>query len=376
MRRMHTPSLDAAAVTAARERIREWIRETPIIALKGPGARPMVLKLECLQRSGSFKLRGALNRLLALDPAQRKAGVITASGGNHGLGVAWAGWLLGVPVTVIAPTTAPRVKRQALVQSNAELILVEGGYPAADRIARERAERTGRIYIHAYDDPHVIAGQGTLIAEMIEQEPRVGTVIVAIGGGGLAAGATLAAAGRRVVGVEPEGAAAMHAALTAGKPVPLERIASIAADSLGAGQAGELTYPLCRDGLDRIELVDDEALIAARQWLWDHARIAAEHGAVAGLAAMMQGRLDDDPGPIGLIICGANTDPAGLVMTDDIETRPDLTALDAHHTTITQHPTGARVTRRRTMFAEADSMFRALDEGATLDQNAEDEETD
>lgn len=361
-------------VAAARERIREWVRETPIITLKGPGARPMVLKLECLQRSGSFKLRGALNRLLALDPAQRKAGVITASGGNHGLGVAWAGWLLGVPVTVVAPTTAPRIKRQALVATNADLVLVEGGYPAADRLARERAERSGLIYVHAYDDLDVIAGQGTLVAEMIEQEPRVGTIVVAIGGGGLAAGVAIAADGRRVVGVEPRGSAAMKAAFDAGHPVPLERIESIAADSLGAGRAGELTYPLCREHLHRIELVDDDALVAARQWLWDHVRIAAEHGAVAGLAALMQGRLDDDPGPIGLIICGANTDPAGLVETDDMETRPELAAVDA--ALISRPPAGAPVTRRRTMFADSDNLFRALDEGATLDQTLDDDETE
>ncbi|MCB9550805.1 MAG: pyridoxal-phosphate dependent enzyme [bacterium] len=371
---MNTPLPDTAAVHAARDRIREWVRETPIIALKGPGARPIVLKLECLQRSGSFKLRGALNRLLALDPAQRKAGVITASGGNHGLGVAWAGWLLGIPVTVVAPTTSPRVKRQALVASNADLVLVEGGYPAADRLARERAERAGLIYIHAYDDPAVIAGQGTLVAEMIEQEPRIGTLVVAVGGGGLAAGATLAAAGRRVVGVEPEGCPTMHTALAAGGPVTLDRIASIAADSLGAGRAGELTYPLCRDGLDRVELVDDDALIAARQWLWDHVRVAAEHGAVAGLAALMQGRLDDDPGPIGVIICGANTDPAGLVETDDMETRPDVVPVEAH--TLSRLPANAPLARRRTMFADSDSLFRALDEGATLDQNVDDDETE
>lgn len=371
---MNTPLPDTAAVLAARDRIREWVRETPIIALKGPGARPIVLKLECLQRSGSFKLRGALNRLLALDPAQRKAGVITASGGNHGLGVAWAGWLLGIPVTVVAPTTSPRVKRQALVASNADLILVEGGYPAADRLARERAERAGLIYIHAYDDPDVIAGQGTLVAEMIEQEPRIGTIVVAVGGGGLAAGTALAAGGRRVVGVEPEGCPTMHKALAAGEPVTLDRIASIAADSLGAGRAGDFTYPLCRDGLDRIELVDDDALVAARQWLWDHVRVAAEYGAVAGLAALMQGRLDDDPGPIGVIICGANTDPAGLVETDDMETRPELAAVESH--TISRLPSGAPVTRRRTMFADSDSIFRALDEGATLDQNVDDDETE
>ncbi len=366
---------DAAMVAVARERIAEWVRETPIITLKGPGARPMVLKLECLQRSGSFKLRGALARLLALEPAERKAGVVTASGGNHGLGVAWAGLLLGVPVTVIAPTTAPRIKREALVATNTDLVLVEGGYPAADRLARERAERDGKVYLHAYDDADVIAGQGSVVAELIEQEPRVGTIVVAVGGGGLAAGSVLAADGRRVVGVEPIGSAAMHAAFEAGGPVTLDRIDSIAADSLGAGRAGELTYPLCRDGLDRIELVDDEALIEARQWLWDHVRVVAEHGAAAGLAALMQGRLDDDPGPIGVIICGANTDPAGLVDIEAASTRPEVQALGGPiETTLTPPPIGAKVTKRRTMFADSDNIFRALDTSATLDEATDEEE--
>lgn len=355
----------SSEVAEAHTRISEWVRETPVIRLKGPGARPMVLKLECLQRSGSFKLRGALNKLLSLDRAERKRGVITASGGNHGLGVAWAGWLLGVPVQVVAPSRTPRIKRDLLASANAELTLVEGGYPEADALAREKAERLGLAYVHAYDDADVIVGQGTVVAEMIEQEPRVGTVVVSVGGGGLAAGVALGAGldgtDRRVIGVEPEGIPTLHSALAAGEPVALERIDSVAADSLGAGRTGDIVFPVCRDNLHRVELVDDAALNAARQWLWDHVRIAAEHGAVAGLAALMQGRFDDDPGPIGLIICGANTDPGDLVERDGPGVLPEVPGVPS--TSVSGPPEqGAQLSARRTVFATSDNLFRALGE--------------
>lgn len=359
-------------VTAARERIAEWVRETPIIRLKGPGARPMVLKLECLQRSGSFKLRGALNKLLTLDRADRKKGVITASGGNHGLGVAWAGWLLGVPVQVVVPASAPKVKQDALAAANADLTLVEGGYPAADALARERAERNDLVYVHAYDDADVIGGQGTVVAEMLEQEPTIGTVVVSVGGGGFAAGAGLAADGRRVVGVEPKGIPTMHAAFAAGHPVELESIDSVAADSLGAGRAGDLTYPVCRDTLDRIELVDDAALEAARRWLWEHVRVAAEYGAVAGLAALMQGRFDDDPGPVGIIICGGNTDPSTLI-DDDQEVVPEVPGKRSLSTSGPPAPQGAKLSARSTVWATSDNLFRALDESDPPDASEDGE---
>ncbi len=357
-------------VAEAHARIGEWVRRTPIIRLKGPGARPMVLKLECLQRSGSFKLRGALNKLLSLERAERKQGVITASGGNHGLGVAWAGWLLGVPVQVVVPAAAPRIKRDLLAAANAELTLVEGGYPEADALARDKAERSGLTYIHAYDDADVIGGQGTVVAELIEQEPAVGTVVVSVGGGGLAAGVGLGASldgkERRVVGVEPTGIPTLHTALAAGEPVTLDRIDSVAADSLGAGRTGDIVFPVCRDRLDRVELVSDAALRAARQWLWDHVRVAAEHGAVAGLAALMEGRFDDDPGPVGLIICGANTDPSDLVERDGPVSQPEVPGIPS--TSVIGPPEqGAQLSARRTVFATSDNLFRALGESEPPD---------
>ncbi|MCA9539657.1 MAG: pyridoxal-phosphate dependent enzyme [Myxococcales bacterium] len=302
---------EAHDVVVAHDRIREWIRETPIIALKGPGARPMALKLENLQRSGSFKLRGALNKLLALGPAAR-GGVITASGGNHGLGVAWAGQLLGVPVHAVVPTSSPMLKRKALVAAGANIRLVDGQYPEAEGAARDLARVQGLPFVHPYDDADVIAGQGTVIREFIAQVPQIQTIVVAVGGGGLAAGAVLAAEGRRVVGVEPRGARTMHAALAVGRPVTLESIETIAADALGAGRVGEVTFAVCQKGLNRVELVHDDTLRAAQRWLWEQARTVVEPGAAIGLAALTNGQLDDDPGPVGIVLCGANVDPRTL----------------------------------------------------------------
>jgi threonine dehydratase len=303
----------AGWIRDAATRLEPWIRRTPTLRVRGPGARPAILKLEGLQRSGSFKIRGALNKLMTLGPDARP-GVVTASGGNHALGVAWAGQLLGIPVHVYVPARTPEMKRMTLDALGVDLHVVDGGYPDAALVATERAQRDGLAYIHAYDDPEVIAGQGTCIAELLEDAPDVRTVVVAIGGGGLAAGAVLAADGRRVVGVEPFGAPTMHEALRAGGPVELGRIETVAADALGAGVVGDLTFDLCREGLDRVELVDDAAITEARRWLWSHLRVIAENGASVGAAALAQGLLDTDPGPVGIVICGANTDP-GSVLT-------------------------------------------------------------
>ena len=306
-----SPLPTLADVEAAAVRIAPWIRRTPIIRVQGPGARDIVLKLEGLQRSGSFKLRGALNKIMLLGDAA-KEGVVTASGGNHGLGVAWAAWFMGLPAHVCVPSSIPRAKLEALQAANAEVEIVQGRYPDAEIAARSCSSARDLPYVHAYDDAAVIAGQGTVVRELLADAPEVQTIVVAIGGGGLAAGACLAAEGRRVVGVEPYGAATMHSALRAGFPVSLEHIESVAADALGAGKVGDLPFALCRDHLDRVELVDDAAIVEAQRWLWTHLRLVIEPGAAAGVAALSRGLIDGDPTPVGLILCGANTDPATL----------------------------------------------------------------
>ncbi|MEE2757334.1 MAG: pyridoxal-phosphate dependent enzyme [Myxococcota bacterium] len=304
--------MSSADIDAAHARILKWIRVTPVIRMQGPGARPVVLKLEGLQRSGSFKLRGALNKLLVLG-SKAQTGVITASGGNHGLGVSWAGWLLDVKVHVFVPGSTPSFKIDALERGNAIVRKVDGNYADAEREARRAADEHGLPYIHAYDDPDVIAGQGTVIREFLSQAPEIGTTVVAIGGGGLASGSSLAADGRRIVGVEPIGAATMHAAFEAGGPVHIGHINSIAADSLGAAMAGRYTYDICSRGIDRVELVSDSSLVKAQRWLWDHLRLVSELGAAAGLAALSNGVLDQDPGPIGIVVCGSNVHPKKFI---------------------------------------------------------------
>ena len=213
---------------------------------------------------------------------------------------------------MFVPSVSSAWKREALEAAAARVQVVGERYPAAEEAARAFAASRDLPYIHAYDDPDVIAGQGTAIAELVEDAPEVATIVVAVGGGGLASGAVLAAGGRKVVGVEPFGAPTMQAALRAGHPVKLDDIQSVAADSLGAGQVGELTFAICRKGLDRVELVEDEAIRAAQRWLWDHLRQVYEPGGSAGLAAVATGALDGDAGPIGIVLCGANVDPATL----------------------------------------------------------------
>jgi len=200
-----------------------------------------------------------------------------------------------------------------LERTNAKVKRVPGTYADAERSARDASRENALPYIHAYDDAEVIAGQGTLIREFLSQAPEVETVVVAIGGGGLASGAVLAADGRRLVGVEPTGAATMHAAFQNGGPIHIGEIDSIAADALGAAIAGDLTFDICHDGLDRIELVNDRSLRTAQRWLWDHLRLVCELGASAGLAGLTEGCFDHDPGPVGVVICGANVNPRKFI---------------------------------------------------------------
>ena len=224
-----SPLPDAARVTAAAAAIGHHVRRTPLLRTEVDG-RPVVLKLEHLQRSGSFKVRGALNALLSGPRPER---VITASGGNHGLGVATATALLDLSAIVYVPETVPEVKARGIVTAGAKLVRHGVTYAEAAARAMEVADEPGTRYLPAYDDPHVVAGQGTVAAEIVSDAPDVDTIVVAVGGGGLAAGTLLGAGGRRVYAVEPERCRALNAALAAGEPVDVE-IDSVAASALGA----------------------------------------------------------------------------------------------------------------------------------------------
>ncbi len=313
-----------ADIEAARERVAGHVRHTPVLA-----ADPDTwFKLEHLQHAGSFKARGAFSRLVAADRAgylDRSAGVVAASGGNHGLAVAYAAGRLGVPAQVWVPTTAPAVKVAALRALGAEVVLHGDRYAEANEAATKRAADTGAVYCHAYDQPEVAAGQGTLGLELLDQldggvdAPPAGaergplTIVLAVGGGGLLAGVATAVAGRaKVVAVEPATAPTLHAALAAGGPVEVP-VGGVAADSLGASRVGDIAYAVAAGTGVHSLLVDDADIVAARRLLWDRYRIAAEHAAGCALAALTTGAYRPRPGErVAVVICGANTDPGTL----------------------------------------------------------------
>jgi threonine dehydratase len=291
-----TPLPTAADVAAATTRLAPFVRRTPILRAEVDG-RPVVLKLEHLQRSGSFKLRGALNALLSGEQPDR---VVTASGGNHGLGVATAAGILGVPAVVYVPRGVPESKACRIEATGAKLI--RHGDTYAEAAAAAGAE-PGR-YVHAYDDPIVVAGQGTVTAEVVEECPDVDAVVVAAGGGGLAAGTALAAGGRTVVTVEPTGCRAVHAALEAGTPVDVE-IDSVASSALGATRIGAVPFAVLRAADTVPLLVTDAEILSAQERLWEEFRLRVEPAAAAPFAAWLDGRV---PGRLPcLVLCGANS---------------------------------------------------------------------
>jgi threonine dehydratase len=291
-----TPLPTAADVAAAATRLAGHVRRTPVLRAEVDG-RPLVLKLEHLQRSGSFKLRGALNALLSGERPER---VVTASGGNHGLGVATAARIVDVPAVVYVPRDVPEAKAARIVAAGAKLI--RHGDTYADAAAAARAE-AGR-YLHAYDDPAVVAGQGTVMAEIVDECPDVDAVVVAAGGGGLAAGTALATDGRTVVTVEPTGCRAVHAALEAGAPVDVE-IDSVASSALGATRIGDVPFAVLRAAAAVPVLVTDAEILSAQERLWEEFRLRVEPAAAAPFAAWLAERV---PGELPcLVVCGANS---------------------------------------------------------------------
>jgi threonine dehydratase len=272
----------------------------------------MFLKLENMQVTGSFKARGAMNAARALDEDKRSAGLCTASGGNHGMGVIHAARTLGVPVKIFLPTNTPKPKVEKLRAQGVDVALIGAVWDDANRAAMEHARDTGMAYIHPFADPKVIAGQGTIALELFEQQPDLDTLVVAIGGGGLISGVATAARllrpSIRVIGVEPTGAATLFESVKAGEVITLPSV-NTAATSLAPRQSSALNVDLIGKNVDRIALVSDEEMQKAASWLWKDLGISAELSAAAGIAAVMNGRLGvDDPGRVGVIICGAGTD--------------------------------------------------------------------
>jgi threonine dehydratase len=310
------PLPTVADIQAATARIQPHIRRTPLLELRRTVRAPLpwdvVLKLESLQVTGSFKPRGALNALLSLSPAEIANGVVTASGGNHGLGVAYAARTLGVPATVYVPETAPAVKRERIASWGATVRLAGQEYAEAAAAAHDDAERHGRPYLHAYADAAIIAGQGTVALEFVADAgaPFLDYLLVAVGGGGLIAGMATAVSEMpwlTVIGVEPEGAATLYDAWQAGGPVDIVRLDSFASDALGARRVGDLNYALARQHVARVELVSDDDIRAAQCYLWDEVQLMAEPGGATALAGLLSGKARVPEGArVGVLVCGGN----------------------------------------------------------------------
>jgi threonine dehydratase len=293
-------------VDAAARRVAGHVRRTPVARLGD-----LWFKLEFLQHAGSFKARGAFNRILAADVPE--AGVIAASGGNHGMAVAHAAASLGIPAEVYVPVNAPAVKVARLHALGAKVVQHGREYAEAYAQALTRAETSGALFCHAYDQPEIAAGQGTVGLELLEQTGGVDTIVLAVGGGGLLAGVAAAAEGwARVVGVEPATVPTLHAALAAGRPVDVP-VSGVAADSLGARRLGAIAYEVATRTGVRSVLVSDTDIVAARRRMWDEARMVVEHAAGAAVAALLTGAYRPEPGErVAVVLCGANTDPSDL----------------------------------------------------------------
>ena len=285
--------------------------------LSALAGRPILLKAEYLQRTGSFKIRGAYNRIARLDPAERASGVVAASAGNHAQGVALAASLLGVKSTIFMPATAPFPKVAATRSYGAEVVL--GGRVFDDCLADAFAfaDETGARFVAPFDDPLVIAGQGTIGLELAEQAPQAGTVVVAVGGGGLISGVAAALKARRpgirIVGVEAEGAASMSASLEAGETVALDRIDTMA-DGIAVKRVSELTLAHVSVLVDEIVTVSEEDLSRALLVLLERTKAVVEPAGAAPLAAALARKLPADDGdPTCLLLSGANIDPTLLI---------------------------------------------------------------
>jgi threonine dehydratase len=301
--------INRAEIEEAAERIAPYVRRTPIIDFTVAGA-PVTLKLELLQHTGSFKPRGAFNRILSNRDEVPAAGVIAASGGNHGLATAYAARTRGYPAEIFVPEVCPPVKIARLKSYGATVQIGGETYAEALLASRERAAESGALVVHAYDQPEVVAGQGTTGRELEQQMPDVQTVLVAVGGGGFIGGIAAWFGGRtRIIGVEPFKAPTLATALEQGEPVNVE-VGGRAVDSLGSKRVGDLAFEIAQKYVERVVLVEDDAILAAQRLLWDEMRLVVEPGGATALAALVAGAYRPAPGEkVAVLVCGSNTDP-------------------------------------------------------------------
>jgi len=305
-------------ITSARVRISHHLHVTPVTTARLLGSETgiaLFLKCENLQKTGSFKPRGALNKLLTLDDAARRRGVVTVSAGNHAQALAWAARVANMHATVVMPLTASQTKADASAGYGAEVIRHGTTFEAFDR-AQQLATERGLVFVHPFDDDEVMAGAGTTGLEILEQLSEVDAVVVPIGGGGLIGGIAAAVKALRpsvrVYGVEPQGAAAMRASLDAGRAVRLQTVDTIA-DGLAAPMAGELTYEAVRQYVDDVVLVTDEEIAFGVRALLSRTKLLAEPAGAAGVAAILARKLPLGAGErVGAVVSGGNVDLARL----------------------------------------------------------------
>ena len=305
-----TPTIDRERIERTHSLIRSHIRLTPVMELTGADfglpAFPLTLKLELFQHAGSFKTRGAFANLLTRPiPA---AGVVAASGGNHGAAVAYAAMRLGVPAHIFVPTVSSPAKISRIRAYGADLVVGGDRYADALAASQEFAARSGALPVHAFDQEETLLGQGTIGLELARQAPDLDTLLVSVGGGGLVGGIAAWCAGRpHVIGVEPETAPTLTRALAAGKPVDAEA-GGIAADSLAPRRVGELMFPIARAHVVRVVLVADAAIRRAQEALWDGLRLVAEPGGAAAFSALVGSAYVPAPGErVGVLVSGGNT---------------------------------------------------------------------
>jgi len=301
------PGVSCDDVDRAAELIAGRVRRTPVVE-----HGPLLLKLELLQHAGSFKTRGAFNRVLSA-PEVPAAGLIAASGGNHGAALAYVGSTLGIRTEIFLPATSPALKRRNIERFGADVRVVDGYYDDAQAAADERRAETGAMEVHPYDHVATVAGQGTMGRELDAQVDGIETILVAAGGGGFIAGQAAWFGSRvRIVSVEPESSQCLRAARSAGRPVEVE-VSGVASDSLGARRLGDVPWSLVRRFVDEAVVVTDDSIRAAQAELRDEFRLYAEPGGAAALAAIRIGAYRPAPGErVVVVVCGANCDPATI----------------------------------------------------------------
>lgn len=302
--------LSRERIQATERVIRSHIRRTPILEVDGADfgldSIKITLKLELFQHAGSFKARGAFTNMLTREvPA---AGVVAASGGNHGVAVAFAAMKLNHPATIFVPSVASKTKLDRIRQCGAELVIAGDRYADSLEASEAWAAQSGALPIHAYEGDATLLGQGTLGMELEKQAPALDSLLVAVGGGGLIGGvASWYQNNIKIVSVEPIEAPTLQRALSAGRPVD-SPAGGIAADSLAPRRVGQQMFPIAQKFVHSALLVSDEEIIAAQKSLWETTRIVAEPGGAAAFAGLLSGRYQPEPGErVGVIVCGGNT---------------------------------------------------------------------